>query len=294
MRMTMTLLRKMAGVFFILVACIACPAACSCAEDWRQLSSDHFNLYFTGAEDKFAQEILDKSEEYYNQIASDLGYPRYSEFWTWDNKASIYIYPDYASFRGATGQPEWSQGMADYKKKEIIGFAGSRGFENSILPHEMTHLIFRDFVGFKGEVPLWLDEGVAQWHERVRREEVRRMAKELYLKDSLLSIKDMMKLDIRNIKYKDTVYIRPMKTKSGEQGVLLLSGDALINTYYLQAVSLVDFLIGAYGTENFTHFCRQLRDGKSLEEALGFAYPTFIRSLDDLEREWRKYIEEKM
>lgn len=293
MRMTMALARTVSRVFFASAACIACTAICSYAEDWQKLSSDHFNLFFARADDKFAREVLDRSEAYYAQIASDLGYARYSEFWTWGNKVKIYIYPDHASFMEATGQPEWSQGMADYLKKEIIGYFGSKGFEDSILPHEMTHLIFRDFVGFKGEVPLWLDEGVAQWHEKVRREEVRRMTKDLYEKDSLLSIKDMMKLDVRNIKYKDTVYIRPIKTKSGEKGVLFLSGDSLISTYYLQAVSLVDFLISAYGTDTFTHFCRQLRDGKPLEEALGFAYPTYIRNLDELELEWKKYIEEK-
>jgi hypothetical protein len=291
--MTAALLRQVSRGFFILGCCISCLAQRSFAQDWQQLSSDHFNLYFVSADDKFARAVLDKSEVYYAQIASDLGYARYSEFWTWANKVKIYIYPDQASFMEATGEPEWSQGMADYLKKEIIGYFGSKGFEDSILPHEMAHLIFRDFVGFKGEVPLWLDEGVAQWHEKVRREEVRRMTKGQYEKDSLLSIKDMMKLDIRNIKYKDTVYIRPIKTKSGERGVLFLSGDSLISTYYLQAVSLVDFLILEYGTDTFTHFCRQLRDGKSLEEALGFAYPAFIRNLDDLERVWKNYIEEK-
>jgi hypothetical protein len=289
----MTLSRTISRAFFALAASCACMTASLYAQEWKQLSSDHFNLFFQSADDEFSKAVLERSEAYYAEIASDLGYARYSEFWTWANKANIYIYPDHKTFMEATGQPEWSEGMADYRKKEIIGYFGSKGFEDSILPHEMTHLIFRDFVGFKGEVPLWLDEGVAQWHERVRRDEVRRLAKDLYGRDSLLSIKDMMKLDIRNIKYKDTVYIRPIKTKSGEKGVLFLSGDSLISTYYLQAVSLVDFLITEYGTDTFTHFCRQLRDGKSLEEALGFAYPASIRNLDDLERTWKKYIEEK-
>ncbi len=262
------------------------------AEQWQERSSDHFVIFYLDDED-LAKQILEKAEGYYSQIAHDLGYPRYSEFWTWDNRAKIYLYPTHGAFLKATGEAEWSQGMADYKKREICGYAGSRDFVNSILPHEMTHLIFRDFVGFKGEVPLWLDEGVAQWHEQTRRDEVRSMIKKRYASDQLLALEDMMKTDIRTLKYKETLYIRPIMTKKGADGVLFLSGDAYISLYYLQAVSLVDFLITSFGTDTFAHFCRQLRDGKSLIEALSFAYPAHIRNIQELEDGWRKYIEEK-
>jgi len=69
-----------------------------------------------------------------------------------------------------------------------------------------------------------------------------------------------------------------------------LSADNLVNTYYIQAVSLVGFLIGTYGSENFAGFCRQLRDGKNLDEALKFTYPSQIRSLEELEDKWREYL----
>ncbi|MCM8796057.1 MAG: hypothetical protein NC928_05195, partial [Candidatus Omnitrophica bacterium] len=183
-------------------------------------------------------------------------------------------------------------GMADYKNKQIISFLWSKGFLESLLPHEIAHLIFRDFVGFKGEIPLWLDEGVAQWAEETKRQEMKFKVKQLFQKDSLLSLEDMMKLDIRNIKEKDRVYIRPTHTKEGEKGVIFLSGEHLINTYYLQSVSLVGFLIEKYGSERFADFCRQLRDGKTIEEALRFVYSVYIRNLKELEDRWREYLSE--
>lgn len=263
----------------------------SIAQEWQKLKGEHFVVHFTPEQDrKFAREVLDKAESYYRHIASDLGYPRYSEFWTWDKRVNIYIYADHASFLAATGQPRWSQGMADYRNKRIVSFFWSKGFLESLLPHEMAHLIFRDFVGFEGEIPLWLDEGVAQWAEEAKRREMDFAVKQLFKKDALLSLEDMMKLDIRYITEKDRVYIRSTRTKEGDKGVVFLSGDNLINTYYLQSFSVVSFLINKYGSERFADFCRQLRDGKTIEGALKSAYPEHMRSFNELESMWREYL----
>jgi len=279
-----------------------CTTAAARALDWQELKGEHFIVYFNpfeqgtppqGAGIDFAKEVLHKAELYYQRIASDLGYPRYSEFWTWDKRVRIFIYPDHKSYIKSTGYPEWSHGMAEYKTKEIVSYSLSETFMDSILPHEMTHLIFRDFVGFKGDIPLWLDEGVAQWEEAEKREEIKSKIRELYDKDSILTVSDIMKLDIRNLKRMDGLHIRPIITKKGEKGVLFLTSDNLLNTYYIQSVSLVGFLIQKYGSDSFAEFCRSLRDGKPVEQALTSAYPNHIHSLEEFEENWRKYLEEQ-
>ena len=275
--------------FFVIFYILFSQAAF--AQNWQELKGEHFIIYYV-ADEYFARKVRDTAEVYYRDIALDLGYPRYSEFWLWDKRVKVYIYPDHASFLKATGQPEWSQGMADYAKKEISSYNLSRVFLDSILPHEIAHLIFRDFVGFKGEIPLWLDEGVAQWEEKNKRNYIKQMMKKAYREDRLLSLEDLMRLDIRYIHSKDEVYVRSTTSKDGEPRVLFLSGDNLINLYYLEAVSLVGFLIESFGSDSFSHFCRQLRDGKRLNEALTSAYPTYIRNLEELEKRWRKYLSE--
>jgi len=275
--------------FFVIFYILFSQAAF--AQNWQELKGEHFIIYYV-ADEYFARKVRDTAEVYYRDIALDLGYPRYSEFWLWDKRVKVYIYPDHASFLKATGQPEWSQGMADYAKKEISSYNLSRVFLDSILPHEIAHLIFRDFVGFKGEIPLWLDEGVAQWEETNKRNYIKQMMKKAYREDRLLSLEDLMRLDIRYIHSKDEVYVRSTTSKDGEPRVLFLSGDNLINLYYLEAVSLVGFLIESFGSDSFSHFCRQLRDGKRLNEALTSAYPTYIRNLEELEKRWRKYLSE--
>lgn len=261
--------------------------------DWKEAGGEHFMVYFT-KDEKFAKRALNKAEVYYRRIATELGYPRYSDFWLWDDRVKIYIYPDKPSFLKATEQPEWSEGMADYVEKSIASYAWSKNFLDSILPHETAHLIFRDFVGFEGEVPLWLDEGVAQWAEEIKRENMKKMVRELYKEDKLLLVEDLTKMDVRRFKEKNRVYIKATRLREGGQGVLFLSIDQLVSTFYLQAVSLIGFLIERYGSDRFAHFCRQLRDGKSLEEALRFAYPNHVRTLADLEDNWREYLEKDL
>jgi len=235
---------------------------------WQEFKSEHFIVYFVD-DKKFAKKVSRKSENYYRTIASELGYQRYSEFWTWDNRVKIYLHPNRESYIKVTDQPQWSEGVANYTNKTISSYIWSEGFLDALLPHEMAHLIFRDYVGFKGEVPLWLDEGVAQWMEPMKREAVKRTIVHLAKQGKLFSLQSMMTLDIRN------------------------SQDSnMVGIYYVQAVSLVSFLVTEYGTKRFTSFCRQLRDGKSIVDSLTFVYSTSIRSIEDLDKKWRKYINE--
>ncbi len=239
------------------------------AQEWQEIRSEHFLVNFTDDE-AFAKDVSRQSEIYYKRIASELGYQRYSGFWTWDNRVKIYIYPDKESYLKKTGQPQWSEGMASYTDKEISSYAWSEGFLKMLLPHEMAHLIFRDYVGFKGEVPLWLDEGVAQWMEPHKRKSVKIVMGRLADSGNMLSLHQMMTIDIRN---------------SHDPG--------LVQIYYVQAVSLIDFLITKYSASRFTNFCRQLRDGKNIEDSLRFAYPISLRSIDEFEKKWMKYIMEE-
>jgi hypothetical protein len=293
-------------VFIPLTGAHAESSPVQSSAQWQEIKGDHFIICYLPSTAKpadsdypgdiarFAEDVAHSAERYYIRIAADIGYARSSEFWTWDNRVRIYIYPDHASYVTSGSFPSWSQGAADYTKKQISSYAFSRDFLSLILPHELAHLIFRDFVGFKGEVPRWIDEGVAQWEEDAKRAQLRRFVTTLYNKDALLSIADMMKLQIDVVGKMEGLHIKSIITKNGTRGVLFLTGESLVSTYYAQSVSLVGFLIERYGSDDFAHFCRQLRDGKSLEEALSDVYPRSISNLEDFEEQWRKYLAEKL
>jgi len=215
---------------------------------------------------------------------------RFSNFWKWQNRAKIFIYPTHASYIENTQRPRWSHGFADYKNKKIISYNWGKGFVENLLSHEIAHLIFRDYVGFKGKIPLWLDEGVAQWAEGQRKRTRRILIKRLVKAKKILSISDMMGVDVGRIASDDIVQINSA-IRDGENTVALkLKGKEFVDIYYLQAYSLIDFLINEYGTDNFTIFCRQLRDGKNIDAALSNAYTNKILDLNDLQKKWVKFV----
>jgi hypothetical protein len=253
--------------FFFLV----CVATGVCAESWKQIKGEHFIVYFISNE-KIAKNTLSKAEQYYQKIANELGYARYSNFWQWERRVKIYIYPDrstYENYLKKHNYAKWSVGMANYNNKEIIGYAQSEEFLDATLPHEITHLIFRDYVGQRN-IPIWIDEGVAQWEEKGKRRFVKTKIKQLLQIHKPIPIERMMTLNIGGVE-----------------------NPAIVELYYVEAISLIDFLITQYGIDNFIFFCRHLRDGKDINEALQFAYPTSIRNITTLEEKWLEYVQQE-
>ena len=247
---------------FYIVTFLFAMTASAYAEEWREEKGDHFIVYYRNETAK-PRDILWKAEHSYTKIAGDLGYARYSDFWQWDNRVKIYVHPTKESFQKMTGQPDWSDGMASYLDKSIHTIEGTENFLSGILPHEITHLIFRDFVGLKSHVPLWLDEGVAQWEEEEKRALALQWMPSLARKAMLFSVHQLTAKDIRQETDTEKVHI-----------------------FYLEAISLVDYLITTYGSGRFTDFCRELRDGKDFEDSLHRAYAPSLQNLDDLENKW--------
>ena len=254
------------------------------AAEIREFKTDHFVVQYPSGADEFSREAARQAEEYYRSIAEDLGYVRYDNFWRWDNRVRIIIYADHDAYLRATGRPAWSHGVADYTRKTIASYVWGTGFLDTLLAHEIAHLIFRDFVGFKGEVPLWLDEGVAQWTQKRRSGEYDGAMAQVKNAPVRLGLVEMMRLDIRALSADELVSFG-----AGSQRATL-SGAQMIRLYYAQALSVVEFLMQRYGTDRFVQLCRQLRDGRTLDEALPFVFPAQMRTLDEMETQWTAYV----
>jgi hypothetical protein len=229
------------------------------------LRSEHFFVFYL-EDAAFAREVLVQAERYYQAIASDLGYSRYDGFWQWENRAKIYIYRNQAEFLAATGKSPWIHGTAFYDKREIVSYKWDQGFLDMLLPHELSHLIFRDFVGFKGEVPLWLDEGVAQWEETRKRAWALSVVKNLIARKEYIPLRELTRIDSSSDK-----------------------DPALSAKLYAQAASLVGYLIEKYGATRFVAFCRELRDGKNMDAALSFVYTDTVPDMETLEKKWSQH-----
>lgn len=232
--------------------------------EWQVLKGQHFIVNYR-SDKTFAEETLRTAEKYYKQIAEDLGYARQDRFWLWENRAKIFIFEDRDSFAKATGAPEWASAKANYALKEISGFRDAVSFIGIHLPHEMAHLIFRDFVGFKGDIPHWLNEGVAMRAETSARAEAETLVAEWAGRGELIGLKQLTTVDIVHTE-----------------------DPALAKRFYLQSVSLVGYMIERLGAERFQKFCKALRDGMALEAALRTSYGESAGTMEALETGWKQ------
>jgi hypothetical protein len=255
-------MKKLAVCLLISLSCIYAFAT---VEDWNVNKSTHFIVYYRDGFDDFAEKVIDKAEKLYNQIADYLGFRRYN-FWLWDDRAKIFIYQDAAQYRLATGQPDWSLGCVSMKEKVISTYPFAGNFLDTVMPHEMGHIIFREFVGFDNpHVPLWLDEGVAGYQEPLRRFSTGRIVRVALREGKFIDIKEL-----------------------GRFNPHACSDAKLVDIFYAEAISIVDYLIKNFGRDKFVRFCQELRDGTTLEQSLRRVYN--FNSLKELSEFWLKYL----
>ena len=231
---------------------------------WSEIKGDHFIVSYQENGRNFANSVLHKAEVYYNQIAGSLGYSRRSDFWLWDNRCLIYLYKDKDAFHQVTHQASWSSGFAIPEKRTIVSYLGAAEFLGSVLPHELTHLIFRDFVGIENNsIPLWLDEGLAMANEEAKRIFFDQWVHRIISEKRWVPIGSMTQ-------------IRSLNGTSTEQAAI----------FYAQAQSMVRFLLRSGEPSRFIQLCRDLRDGSSLENALRKNYPRQFETIEVFEKEW--------
>jgi len=190
--------------------------------------------------------ILMKS---YREIGSDLGY--------YPTKVPVVVYSDNSEYVRACAEagievPTWSAGVydghtiriqarnmgattGDCPKEEYVGLL----CEN--LAHEYTHLLVDKLTS--GRCPAWLNEGLAEYE-----------AKELFFwqREQLF----------RTIQGKQQI---PLKHLEHGFGRLIEDQSRLA---YLQAFSVVEFIVNKFGIEKVRQLLGSLSEGKSIDEVL--------------------------
>lgn len=235
-------------------------------EGLQTKKSDHFILYYEGADQIFSDRVIHTAESHYGEMANTLGFSRRSEFWLWEKRCRIYLYGTKETYHTQTKQEAWSGGFAIPSERKIVSYQGSETFIESVLPHELAHLIFHDFLGTKnGEIPLWVDEGLAMAQEKAKRASLDGLVKNMIAEKKGIPIQTISQ-------------IRSAKGMSTAQAAI----------FYAQSQSMVRFLL-TLNPSRFTGFCRNLRDGMNLESALRKNYPKDIPNMTTFEEKWAAY-----
>lgn len=231
-------------------------------DGWIKYKSDHFIIcYHQGLSDEYVKDFSRKCEDYYYLITKRLGFNRY-DFWLWEDRTKIYIFKTKEDYIKTTNRPMWSGGSVHIKTKEINTFYSEINFFDGLLPHELAHIILREFIGLKARVPLWFEEGVACANEQESYLKYLLVTKGFVEKGLYLSIVDMDKITGKDIR--------------------------VASIFYGTSASIIIYLLEEYKSESFVEFCRGLRDGLGFYEAMGKIYG--IKNAEELNTKFLEFM----
>ncbi len=228
----------------------------------------NFEVWAPTQED--AERIALGLEEYYKRFLKDLECGGMLK-----KKPRVYIFGNYEDYldklKGLRYNVEHTGGIAiprsARKPAEIYSFL-SDNLLDEVLPHELTHLLFKEIVaGLKTNavIPLWLNEGMAEYEKRTKRYKAE--VKNALESNALIPLSEVVSY---------TAYPADLDKN---------------HLFYAESASIVEFLLSKYGGDKFTAFSRKLvSDRKQINEALFSTYYPQIRDVSQLNDAWLKFL----
>ncbi|MDD5680548.1 MAG: peptidase MA family metallohydrolase [Candidatus Omnitrophica bacterium] len=265
--MSIKLFTRICRVAVVLPALFAFSAGLQTqAADFEKLEKGHFVIYHNNRD--LANDLIWKAEYYYKKILGHFGVAEFRP-WTGKDKCEIYLYKTKADYMKATGAPEWSGGQAQFSPLRFSAFENSRNLKAAVFPHELTHMLFHLFMD-KKRMPLWLEEGMAQFEEEDQ--------------TSLYRQKQFIKQNIKG----DT-YIK-LSELTGIQAV----PEDNVELFYAESASVVAHLITDNIRTSYGKFLTYLKNGDSTDTALKKSYQwKYKNGVNDLEIRWLEFVKRK-
>jgi len=225
---------------------------------WQSLTEGKVTIYWYEGDKSFARETMAAAQQAMARLAEDTG--AYLE-----KPAKIYIYVNSQDLQGAMIFPqEWTGGVAFTRYGTIaIGIAPNNlAWGRRAIAHEMAHLVIHQMtLNPYGDLPTWLDEGLAMYAEGPLEPKLVALLNEAAAENKLISARSLSS---------------PFSAHA-EEAVLS----------YAQSYSLVDFLISSYGPDKMLELLNIFREGSSYDGALSRVYGFDMDGLNTL---WRDYI----
>lgn len=255
------------SIFILVLFFGFCRPSFADSNEWEEYKTLRFIIYYKNAPKDFVKTVEESAEEYYRDIARNLGFTRYNN-WTWDERAKIYIFDDQEDFVKNGRQFAWASGTAHTKNRIIRTFPSAHGFFDSTLPHEIGHIILREYIGETAEIPLWMEEGIATYQEKAKR-----WGADDHVREAL---KNGTFIPLSELTYASIVRANDRK---------------VIELFYNESASVVSYMIQHLGEHRFKRFLRELgRAGRNFERTLDRVYSRF-KNIDDLNDSWVDYLE---
>ena len=287
-------------LFFFILGCSSLPeieVPLNSNTSWGTQSMKYYeSLHFKVSAYSYenAIEVSKISEEIYNRIMQDLNLLSFRP----KNPYPIIVYQDQEEYHRSTGYPGWSGGATVSiplgsllpAERESLPRSIILTYETilspAILSHEITHLVFNEFMEFSTREDssrfFWINEGLATYEENQtyqdwEQNEFAAITQRL-VKENIISLDRVMSF------YPVYENQKILGEYSYKNKTWRFSN---IDIWYWQVSRLCGFMIERKGKYNFSVLLQALKSGKEFQEALVEAYIGQWRNLQDLEREWK-------
>lgn len=222
---------------------------------WKTLTDGDLHIHWYRGDQAFAREVLSAAR-------GGLALNQQSAGLKPNGVIHIYVYGDYDALRSAVlYAPSWTGGQAfpDFNIV-IIGISPDNlAWGKDATVHELTHVLVGNLTfSCLGDVPTWLNEGLAVYSEGGLDSASQRQLDQAIRQDTLLTVRSI----------------------SG--GFSEVADKA--NLSYSQSYSIVKFLVETYGQPKMNELLLALRDGTTIDSALVMVYGFDVEGLEDA---WR-------
>jgi hypothetical protein len=227
--------------------------------DWHAMTSgDSLRLHWYKGDQAFATDLASAASNGLQFNESNSGLKA-------DAPIDIYIYASTDDLKEAIlYEPSWTGGQAFPDQNIVILGISTTDLDwgRGAIVHELTHVLVGHLTfSCLGDVPTWLNEGLAVYSEGDLDQGSQRQLEGAIRDDTLLTIRSL------------------------SSGFSEVSDKAYLS--YSESYSITKFLIETYGQEKMTSLLLALRDGSTIDESL---QQTYGFSVDGLEEAWRKAI----
>lgn len=212
-------------------------------------------LFWVRGDDNFAEQLVSSATQSLTRLEREAGIKL-------EKGVKIFIYPSAADLRSAVLYvTEWAGGVA-FTDFNVVGIGISPSevnFGKRALAHELSHVLTRQVsYNFYGDLPVWLNEGLAMWGEGPMRPEM------------AVSLQSA-------IEQRSFITLRTLSSPfPGDVDAAFLS--------YAESQSVVTFLIEKYGGAKMAELLGVFKNGSGYDEALLKVYGFDMDRLFEL---WR-------
>jgi len=208
-----------------------------------------------------AMQTADLAETAYQRLMVDTGL---SSFRPLAGRYKIVVYANADEYHKKTGQPGWSSGVA--VGGSIYSYEG--GHLDGMLSHELTSLIFYDYMGHINIDHHWISEGLAVYEESKAGQSA---------SGGVAPPMPVWPQGWQPLPMDSIIHMVPASDR-----------DRVLSAWHLQAESLVRFMIERGGRIGFGQFLGDLRQDAAFDKAVADAFSGTWRDLSDLYASWAR------